>query len=77
VRGRLCWYCYVPFELLAASPKKSQWANPRDLVDRYLELTPRPPVPDLSGGQPELTPEWVLWTIDALEARQQERSVYL
>jgi uncharacterized Fe-S cluster-containing radical SAM superfamily protein len=72
-----CWYCYVPFDLLAASPKTSQWANPIDLVDQYLALTDRPPILDLSGGQPELTPEWVLWTIDALEARGQERTVYL
>src|SRR5579863_7616134 len=72
-----CWYCYVPFGLLAASADRSQWVNPSDLVDAYAQLPDRPPILDLSGGQPELTPEWALWTIDALEARGLERTVYL
>ena len=61
-----CWYCYVPFNCLSADERYSEWASMRDLVCRYAELTVRPPVLDLSGGQPELTPEMTLWTMRAL-----------
>jgi len=72
-----CWYCYVPFDLLAASPQHSQWITAAELVASYAALNPRPPVLDLSGGQPELTPEWVLWTMDALEEAGIAETVYL
>jgi uncharacterized Fe-S cluster-containing radical SAM superfamily protein len=72
-----CWYCYVPFELLAASPKHSQWVTAAELVAAYTALSPRPPILDLSGGQPELTPEWVLWTMDALEEAGIADTAYL
>jgi len=64
-----CWYCYVPFNCLSADERYSEWASMRDLVDRYADLTVRPPVLDLSGGQPELTPEMTLWTMRALRDR--------
>lgn len=72
-----CWYCYVPFDLLSASPAHSEWATARDLVEAYAQVPDRPPVLDLSGGQPELTPEWVPWTMDALETLGLTASVYL
>jgi uncharacterized Fe-S cluster-containing radical SAM superfamily protein len=64
-----CWWCYVPFELLSGSPKHSAMLPAGDLVDSYLRLEDRPPVLDLSGGQPDLVPEWVLWTLQALDER--------
>jgi uncharacterized Fe-S cluster-containing radical SAM superfamily protein len=72
-----CWYCYVPFDMLGAQPDKSQWATVDDLVNAYADLPDRPPILDLSGGQPELTPEWVLWTMAALEMRGIAQSTYL
>lgn len=72
-----CWYCYVPFDMLGALPAKSRWAAVEDLVDSYAKLEDRPPILDLSGGQPELSPEWVLWTIAALERRGIAESTYL
>jgi len=72
-----CWYCYVPFDLLAALPERSVWVTMDDLIASYAALSPRPPIVDLSGGQPELTPEWVLWTMEALQRRGLDREVYL
>jgi uncharacterized Fe-S cluster-containing radical SAM superfamily protein len=62
-----CWYCYVPFELLGGDERRAQWVTADELVKRYSELPSRPSILDLSGGSPDLTPEWVPWTIEALE----------
>lgn len=72
-----CWYCYVPFDLLAALPDRSEWVQIDDLVRSYASLPNRPPILDLSGGQPELTPEWVVWTMEALIALRLQNHVYL
>jgi len=72
-----CWYCFVPFNLLAAHPGHSRWVTADELVELYLRETGRPPVIDLSGGQPDLVPEWVPWTMRALRERGLEGSVYL
>jgi uncharacterized Fe-S cluster-containing radical SAM superfamily protein len=72
-----CWYCFVPFNMLAALPSRSRWATAEELVALYRDLPNRPPMLDLSGGQPDLTPEWVSWTMDALEHFGLSSSVYL
>lgn len=61
-----CWYCYVPFSLLTGSPRRSAWFTAVGLVDAYLAEPDPPAVLDLSGGQPDLVPEWVPWTLQAL-----------
>jgi uncharacterized Fe-S cluster-containing radical SAM superfamily protein len=72
-----CWYCYVPFELLNASPSRGDWFTARELVDLYMREPRRPHVIDLSGGQPDLTPEWIVWTIQALRESGLDQTVYL
>lgn len=72
-----CWYCYVPFDLLSANPKHSSWLTASELIDLFLAQPMRPSVIDLTGGQPELTPEWVLWMIEEIRARDLEEQVYL
>jgi uncharacterized Fe-S cluster-containing radical SAM superfamily protein len=72
-----CWYCFVPFNLLAAHPGHSRWVTAEELVELYLREAGRPSVIDLSGGQPDLVPEWVPWTMRALRERGLEGSVYL
>jgi uncharacterized Fe-S cluster-containing radical SAM superfamily protein len=64
-----CWYCFVPFTLLSGNPERSAWFTAAELVDTYLAGQDRPPVLDLSGGQPDLVPEWVPWTLQALAER--------
>lgn len=72
-----CWYCFVDFKLLSANRKFSDWLDVDRMLDLYLAEPNRPPVIDLTGGQPDLTPEWVPWTMRALRERGLDRSVYL
>lgn len=72
-----CWYCYVPFNLLAAHPSRSEWATPGELVDLWQEEPDAPSILDLSGGQPDLVPEWVPWTMRALTERGLSQLTYL
>lgn len=63
-----CWYCYVDFPLLSANAARGQWLGAATLVARYLAEPDPPHVIDLTGGQPDLVPEWVLWVMEALES---------
>ena len=72
-----CWYCYVPFELLSANPKYSAWLSAKDLIDLYLKESNRPRIIDLSGGQPDLTPEWIPWIIREIQTRDLEDEIYI
>lgn len=72
-----CWYCYVPFNLLAAHPSRSEWRSAPELVDLWQAEDRPPAVLDLSGGQPDLVPEWVVWTMKAMLERGLEDSTYL
>ncbi|WP_148701798.1 radical SAM protein [Candidatus Nitrososphaera evergladensis] len=72
-----CWYCFVPFNLLSADVERSRWVSASDLVNLYLNENDRPSVIDLSGGQPDLIPEWTPWMMEELIARGLQDSVYL
>ncbi len=72
-----CWYCYVPFELLNANEEESSWVDAATLVDWYLQTPERPPIIDLSGGQPDLVPEWTAWMAAELHDRGLDGQVYL
>jgi uncharacterized Fe-S cluster-containing radical SAM superfamily protein len=72
-----CWYCFVPFNLLNANPRHSSWLTPAELIELYLaEPTPASMI-DLSGGQPDLTPEWVPWMMEEIIRRGLADRVYL
>ena len=43
--------------------------TPGELVELYLDEPEPPPMIDLTGGQPDLTPEWVPWTMEELAGR--------
>lgn len=72
-----CWYCFVDFNRLSAIPELSGFFTAGDLIDAYLAEADRPDVIDLTGGQPDLVPEWVLWTIDELDSRGLAGQVFL
>jgi uncharacterized Fe-S cluster-containing radical SAM superfamily protein len=72
-----CWYCYVPFDRLSASEQNSAWISMNDLIRLYAALPDRPKVVDLSGGQPELTPEMTLWTMRALREQGLDKDCFL
>ena len=72
-----CWYCYVDFPLLSGNPAHSALLTADEMLDLYLGQPERPAVIDLSGGQPDLVPEWIVWTAQALAQRGLDREVYL
>jgi uncharacterized Fe-S cluster-containing radical SAM superfamily protein len=72
-----CWYCFVPFSLLNANRRHSSWLSPAELLDLYLGEPTPPPMIDLSGGQPDLTPEWVPWMMEEIHRRNLSEKVYL
>jgi uncharacterized Fe-S cluster-containing radical SAM superfamily protein len=72
-----CWYCYVDFGLLSANPAHTENRTAAELIDLYLADPKRPAVIDLSGGQPDLVPEWVAWMLTELDARGLSEEVYL
>jgi uncharacterized Fe-S cluster-containing radical SAM superfamily protein len=73
-----CWYCFVPFRLLDAREDAGGWFTAEELLDMYVaEPDDRPRVIDLTGGQPDLVPEWVPWMMRAIRARGIEKEVYL
>lgn len=72
-----CWYCFVDFKLLSGHLDHSSMVSPADLINGYLDQTESPPMIDLSGGQPDLVPEWVPWMMAELRARGLDQAVYL
>jgi uncharacterized Fe-S cluster-containing radical SAM superfamily protein len=72
-----CWYCFVDFDLLSANPDHSTFKTVAELVDLYLAEIHRPVLVDLSGGQPDLVPEWLLWFTDEFRNRGLELETYL
>jgi hypothetical protein len=72
-----CWYCYVPFNLLSGDASRGEWVTAEKLVRLYAEEETRPSIIDLSGGSPDLTPEWVPWMMRSLERARLSDTTYL
>jgi uncharacterized Fe-S cluster-containing radical SAM superfamily protein len=72
-----CWYCFVDFSLLSANPNHSEFKSVSELLDLYEAETFKPPIIDLSGGQPDLVPEWCLWFADEIQKRGLQNRIYL
>jgi uncharacterized Fe-S cluster-containing radical SAM superfamily protein len=72
-----CWYCFVDYDLLSANPKFSEFKTAEELLDLYLAEPERAAVIDLSGGQPDLVPEWTFWFLQAVARRGLQNSLYL
>ena len=72
-----CWYCFVPEELLRADPERSAWFTADELVALYREIPEAPRIIDLSGGSPDLVPEWTPWMMRALRDAGLDQSTYL
>jgi uncharacterized Fe-S cluster-containing radical SAM superfamily protein len=72
-----CWYCYVDFELLSGRSDRSQMVSADQLVDLWRSSPDPADVLDLSGGQPDLVPEWVAWTLRAVQERGLENDTYV
>jgi uncharacterized Fe-S cluster-containing radical SAM superfamily protein len=72
-----CWYCYVDFPLLSGNSERSSMLSAAELLD-LKDADPDPPaVLDLSGGQPDLVPEWVVWVAEEVDRRGVGERTYL
>ena len=72
-----CWYCFVPEELLRADRNQSAWFTAADLVELYRAIPNAPCMIDLSGGSPDLVPEWTPWMMRALRSAGLAETTYL
>jgi uncharacterized Fe-S cluster-containing radical SAM superfamily protein len=72
-----CWYCFVPEELLRADTRRSAWFTASELVELYRQIPNPPRIIDLSGGSPDLVPEWTPWMMGALQNAGLERETFL
>jgi uncharacterized Fe-S cluster-containing radical SAM superfamily protein len=72
-----CWYCFVPEVTLNGDAAEGEWFSAEELIDLYLDQNPRPIVLDLSGGSPNLVPEWVPWMMKEIQRRGLEEEIYL
>ena len=71
-----CWYCFVDDDRSSANRKVAAFLSADELSQLYIDETDRVGIIDLSGGQPDLVPEWTLWMIDAAERRGLLGDVY-
>ncbi len=72
-----CWYCYVDRNLINGQPEHSRLLSAQEILQLYLSEAERAPMIDLSGGQPDLVPEWILWIVDAVDELKLGRKIYL
>lgn len=72
-----CWYCFVPEELRCGNDINSKWITTDQLIEMYCDEAEKPKVIDLSGGNPELVPEWVVEMMKSIENKGLADSVYL
>lgn len=72
-----CWFCYVDYALLRGDIKRAKYFTCESLVESYARETCEPKVIRLSGGQPDLVPEWVPWMMTALKGSGLDRDTYL
>lgn len=72
-----CWYCFVPDDLLKADTSRSEWFTANELLELYRQIPDPPRIIDLSGGSPDLVPEWTPWMMRALVETGLADSTYL
>jgi uncharacterized Fe-S cluster-containing radical SAM superfamily protein len=72
-----CWYCFVDSKLRNGNCKYSSFLTCNVMLDLFLDQINNPIIIDLSGGQPELTPEWVPWMMEAIIEKGLEKKIYL
>jgi uncharacterized Fe-S cluster-containing radical SAM superfamily protein len=72
-----CWYCYVDFALLSGSRDRSELLSAEELFGLYLDSPNCPSVIDLTGGQPDLVPEWIVWMLEERRRRGLDSKVFV
>ncbi len=60
-----CWYCFVDYGLLSADSARSEFVSLKKLLEIMRLENVDSNLIDLSGGQPDIVPEYVLWFLEA------------
>jgi len=72
-----CWYCFVDEDLRCGDQSKSKWFTSDKLIELYKRDSLNLQCIVLSGGQPDLVPEWIFWMMKSLEKFNLEKKVFL
>jgi uncharacterized Fe-S cluster-containing radical SAM superfamily protein len=72
-----CWYCFVPENLKNAKPEMSNWFSTDEMLRLFVAEDFQAQIIDLSGGNPELVPEWIVSTMRTLERFGLSERIYL
>lgn len=72
-----CWYCFVDYKLLNGDPNHASFHTCDELINLYLKEKNPSPIIDLTGGQPDLTPEWIPWMMQTLKEKEIDNKVFL
>lgn len=72
-----CWYCFVDRDLLIANKKNAEFKTADDLLELFLIEEEKPYIIDISGGQPDITPEWSVHIMKAFIFRNLQNKYYL
>ena len=72
-----CWYCFVPDNLKKGDQIRAASFTAEELVGLFIEANNNIRLLDLSGGNPELVPEWLIDTMKALDKYGLKEHVYL
>lgn len=72
-----CWYCFVDRASLSGLSKSARFMTTDELVELYLRDSDSSRVIVLTGGQPDITPEWTFWMMHSLEKFGLSNSTYL
>lgn len=72
-----CWYCYVDEDRLSGNPRLGRWLSSKELVDLFEKEVEPASVLDLSGGQPDLVPQWPVDVLRELAGRPALSTVHV
>lgn len=73
-----CWYCFVDYKLLGLNKKNGQYFTTNELIELYIDNSINETnIIDLSGGQPDLIPEWSLSFAQSIDRYELTEKVHL
>ena len=72
-----CWYCFVDRASLSGTSEDARFMTTDEMVELYIGGDMPSPVIVLTGGQPDITPEWTVWMMQSLKKYGLSNSTYL
>ena len=72
-----CCYCFVPQSMKRGVSTDGKWFYIEELIDLFMEEKKRPNTIVVSGGNPELTPEIIVWIMKELDKRGISKNFYI